>query len=77
MKFIKAEVFGVECWVAIMAKDHPALQELFKLNEGEQLSPVLCLALLKDSQHCFYKHTRSLMGCCSRGTPLRSLFWVK
>ena len=34
---------------AIMAKDHPALQELFKLNAREQLSPVLCLALFKDS----------------------------
>ena len=30
-----------------MAKDPPALQQLFKLNAGEQLSPVLCLVLFK------------------------------
>ena len=46
MEFIKAEVFGVEGGAPIMAKDHPALQELFKLNAGELLSPVLCLVLL-------------------------------
>ena len=30
MKFTKAEVFGVEGGAPIMAKDHLALQELFK-----------------------------------------------
>ena len=57
-----------------MAKEHPVLQELFKLNAGEQLYPVLCLALLKDSpSQCFhfYMQTRSLMGCCSRRPPQR------
>ena len=56
MEFIKAEVFGVDDGAPIMAKDHPALQELFKLNAGEQLSPVLCLVLFKDSQryHFYY-----------------------
>ena len=67
MEFIKAEMFGVEGGAQIMAEDHPALQELFKLNAGEQLSPVLCFALLKDSQRChLYMQTRSLMRCFSR-----------
>ena len=52
IKGFKAEVFGVEGWAPIMAKDHPALQELFKSNAGEPLCPVLCLALFKDSQRC-------------------------
>ena len=78
MEFIKAEMFGVEGGGPIMAKYDQALQELFKLNAGEPISSVLCLVLLKDSQRChFYMQTRSLMGCCSRGTPPRSLFWVK
>ena len=34
MEFIKANVFGVEGGAPIMAKDHPALQELFKLDAG-------------------------------------------
>ena len=41
MEFIKAEVFGVEGGAPIMAKDHPALQELFKLNAGELCSKTL------------------------------------
>ena len=50
MEFIKAEVFGVEGGAPIMAKDHTSMQELFKFNACEPLSPVLCLALFKDSQ---------------------------
>ena len=82
MEFIKLEVFGVDGGAPIMAKEHPVLQELFKLNAGEQLYPVLCLALLKDSpSQCFhfYMQKRSLMGCCSRRPPprrtARLLFW--
>ena len=41
MEFIKLEVFGVDGGAPIMAKEHSALQELFKLNAGEQLCPVL------------------------------------
>ena len=41
IEFIKAEVFGVEGGAPIMAKDHPALQELFKLNAGELCSKTL------------------------------------
>ena len=76
MEFINAEVFkfGIEGGAPIMAKDHPALKELLKVNAGEPLSPVLCLALFKDSQHC---HFYMQMGCGSRRTPPRSLFWVK
>ena len=48
-----------------MAKEHPALQELFKTRAGEPLSPLLCLVLIKDSQRFhFYMQTSSLMGCC-------------
>ena len=50
MEFINLEVFGVDSWAQIMAKEYPALQELFKLNASEQLCPLLCLALLKDSE---------------------------
>ena len=76
MEFIKLEVFGVDGGAPIMAKEHSALQELFKLNAGEQL----CLALLKDFQRFhFYMQTSSLMGCCSKRPPprrrVRSLFW--
>ena len=44
MEFIKAEVFGVEGGALIMAKDHPALQELFKLKLVSRYAP--CCALL-------------------------------
>ena len=54
IKGFKAEVFGVEGWAPIMAKDHLALQQLFKLDAGEQLCPVLCLALFKDFQRCTF-----------------------
>ena len=70
MEFIKAEVFGNEGGAPIMAKDHPALQELFKLNAGEQLSPVLCLALLNDSQRChFYMQTRRVYSKVYKHSP--------
>ena len=63
MEYIKLEVFGVEGRAPIMAKEHPVLQELFKTRAGEQLSPLLCLVLIKDSQrYRFYMQTRSLMG---------------
>ena len=51
---IKAEMSGVEGGAPIMGTDHPALQELLKLNVGEPLSPVLCLALFKDAQRCHF-----------------------
>ena len=82
MEFItlKLEGFGVESGVPIMAKEHPALQKLFKINTCEQLCPVLCLALLKDAHHFYFcMQTRSLMGCCSSCPPqrwtARGLFW--
>ena len=61
MEYIKLEVFRVEGRALIMAKEHPALQELFKTLAGEQQSPLLCLALIKDSQRFhFYLQTCSL-----------------
>ena len=47
MDYVKESVFG-NCGVApiiMMAKDHPALQELFKTRTGELQSPLLCLLL--------------------------------
>ena len=43
--YVKESVFGVSGVAPIMAKDHPALQELFKTRSGELQFPLLCLLL--------------------------------
>ena len=49
MDYVKESVFGVSGVAPIMAKDHPALQELFKTRTGQlQISlqsPLMCLLL--------------------------------
>ena len=49
MAYVKESVFEVS---GGDAKDHPAMQELFKTRIGELQSPLLCLLLINDSQ-CF------------------------
>ena len=52
MDYVKESVFGVSGGPPIMAKDHPAMQELFWTRTREIQSRFLCILLRNDSQ-CF------------------------
>ena len=84
MEHVKELVFRVSGGPLIMAKDHPALQELFKTCASDpELQSTLLYLLLKNYSQClpFCMQTRCLMELCSRRlTPrrtTRSLFWAQ
>ena len=69
MEYIKLEVFGVGGGAPIMAKEHPALQELFKARASEPLSPLLCIVLIQDSQ-LYHFHMQKFDGVLCAGVRL-------